>query len=137
MESTRVKTSRDGYKRRASLFERSAPYTPEQNGAAERLNRVLIEKVRAMLLDSGLPMKYWAEAVVAANFQRNRTPIQSLGKTPYEVFYGKKPDVSNMRVFGCAAYVQVPKDKRSKLQPMAEKGVFIGYQIGVQGLQSP
>jgi len=47
--------------------------------------------------------------------------------TPKEKFTGKKPDVSHLRVFGCIAYVHVPDEKRSKLDPKVEKCIFIGY----------
>ncbi len=49
--------------------------------------------------------------------------------TPKEKFIGKKPDVSHLRVFGCIAYVHVPDEKRSKLDPKAKKCIFIGYSL--------
>lgn len=109
----------------------SVAYTPEQNGAAERLNRTLLEKVRAMLQDSGLPQSLWAEAMATANFVRNISPISGATQTPYELFYGERPDASYLRVFGSTAYVHVPKQKRNKLDPVSRKGVFVGYQNGL------
>ena len=53
-------------------LETTVRYTPEQNGAAERLNRTLMDKVRPMLADSGLPKSMWAEAVTTDNYVRNR-----------------------------------------------------------------
>jgi hypothetical protein len=85
------------------VHQTTARYTPEQNGVAERLNRVLMERARAMLIESGLPDEMWAEAVVTANYIKNCTPVSAHGKTPWEAFYGKKPDVSHMRVFGARA----------------------------------
>ena len=52
---------------RGITMDPGAPYSPELNGVAERLNRTLCDKVRAMLDDSGLPNKYWGEAVLTAN----------------------------------------------------------------------
>jgi hypothetical protein len=95
---------------------------------AEKLNRVLMERARAMLIESGLPDEMWAEAVVTANYIRNRTPVSAHGKTPWEAFYGKKPDVSHMRVFGARAFMHVPGALRHKLEPVSEKGWFIGYK---------
>jgi transposase InsO family protein len=112
------------------IHETSAPYTPEQNGAAERLNRTLIERVRAMLQDAGLTKQLWAEAIKCANFIRNRSPVTGNDKTPLELFTGVKPDVSLMRTFGAKAYVYVPKQLRRKLDPTGERGVMIGYQPG-------
>jgi transposase InsO family protein len=74
-------------------------YAPEQNGAAEQLNRRLLERGRAQLADAGLGSNLWAEALLTANYTRNRTPVSAHGKTPTEVFFGKKPDVGHMRVF--------------------------------------
>jgi hypothetical protein len=112
------------------IHETSAPYTPEQNGAAERLNRTLIERVRAMLLDAGLPKQLWAEAIKSANFIRNRSPVTGNDKTPLQLFTGVKPDVSLLRAFGAKAYVYIPKQLRRKLDPTGERGVMIGYQPG-------
>jgi hypothetical protein len=94
---------------------------------AERLNRVLMERARAMLIKLGLPDEMWAEAVVTANYIRNRTPVSAHGKTPWEAIYEKKPDVSHMRVFGARAFMHVPGVLRYKLEPISKKGCFIGY----------
>jgi hypothetical protein len=60
----------------------------------------------------------------------NRTPTTTIhGMTPEEKFTGKKPDVSHLRVFGCIAYVHILDEKRSKLEPKAEKCNFIGYSL--------
>lgn len=48
-------------------------------------------------------------------------------KTPEEAFTGKKPDVSRFRIFGCMTYSHVPEEKRTKLEPTAKKGIFVGY----------
>ncbi|GIL46498.1 hypothetical protein Vafri_3388 [Volvox africanus] len=107
-------------------------YTPEQNGAAERLNRTLLEKTQAMLAESGLPQKLWGEAMATANRLRNVSPIVGAKVTPYEAFTGTKPDVGYLRTFGCAAYAHVLKEKRNKLQPVSRKGVLVGYESGKQ-----
>ena len=104
------------------------PKTPEQNGVSERMNRTLVETIRSMLADSRLSHKFWAEALSTAAYLINRRPTKSLdGKTPFEAWYGKKPNVSHLRVFGCTAYIHVPKDERKKLDPKAKKCIFLGY----------
>lgn len=113
--------------------ETTVPGTPQQNGDAERLNRVLLERTRAVLAESGLAQNLWAEALVTVNYARNRTPVSAHGKTPWEMFTGQKPTVSHMRVFGCTAYIHVPKDKRNKLDPVSAKGVFLGYEPNTKG----
>ncbi|GIL95867.1 hypothetical protein Vretimale_1808 [Volvox reticuliferus] len=110
----------------------TAGYNPEQNGAAERLNRTLLEKARAMLVESKLPKQLWGEAVSTANTLRNVSPVRGQKVTPCEAFYGYKPDVRHLRVFGCAAYVYVPAEKRDKLDPKSQRGVLVGFGQGGQ-----
>jgi hypothetical protein len=114
------------------LFEPTAPHSPQQNGKAERLNRVFVERVRAMLADAGLPHKYWYAAIQYANEVRNRSPYAPLGITPYQAFYGKKPDVSRLRVWGCQVYyLVVPKEARDdKFAPVSQPGWFMGLDGG-------
>ena len=64
--------------------EMSAPYTPQQNGIAERMNRTLMESAHSMLSHAHLPNNFWAEAVSTAAFVRNRTAIMEREMTPYE-----------------------------------------------------
>ena len=113
--------------------ELTVPGTPQQNGDAERLNRVLLERTRAVLAESGLSQTLWAEALVTVNYARNRTPVSAHEKTPWEMFTGQTPTVSHMRVFGSTAYVHVPKEKRNKLDPVSVKGVFLGYEPQTKG----
>ena len=82
-------------KSRGILHQTTIPYTPEQIGAAERLNRTLMERARAMLSDAGLPKEVWAEAVITANYIRCRSPAAKKLRTPWELFFGQKPDVSH------------------------------------------
>jgi transposase InsO family protein len=121
----RLKAFCDG---RGIVHQLTAPYTPQQNGKAERLNRTLLEKVRAMLAESGVPKKYWHEALCTASYVRNRSPVAGKDKTPYEQFFGSVPDVSHLRVFGCIAYPHVPAGQRGKLDARAHKGVLLGYE---------
>ena len=108
-------------------------YTPQQNGKAERLNRTLMERVRAMLADSQMEKQLWAEALVTANYIRNRSPAAGAAKTPWELFHGRKPDVSQLRAFGATAYIQVPDQLRRKLDSKAQRGVMIGYAVNTKG----
>ena len=64
----------------------------------------------------------------------NRSPSSSLeDKTPQELWIGKKPSLSHLKVFGCDAYVHVPKEKGTKLDSKSEKCIFIGYKDGLKG----
>jgi hypothetical protein len=115
------------------IHQKTNPYSSQENGIAERLNRVLMEKARSMLEDASLEMKYWGEAVMTANYIRNRTISSVHGKTPFELFTGEKPSVDHLRVFGSKVFSHVPAQKRKKLDPMAEEGLFLGYEPRTKG----
>jgi len=117
--------------------EYSCSYSPQQNGIVERKNRHIVEITRAMLNEKNLLNYFWAEAVVTAVYIMNRTPTTIVhSMTLEEKFIGKKPYVSHLKMFGCIAYVHVPDEKRSKLDPKAEKCIFIGYSLEQKGYSS-
>jgi len=107
----------------------------QQNGVAERLNRTLMESARAMLSHSNLPNKFWAEAVATAAYLMNRTTTSANeGQlTPFEKWYGHKPNISHLGVFGFAAYSHVPSMERRKLDKKAQRMGFIGYSKNPKG----
>ena len=108
----------DFLKERGIRHQTSAPYTPEQNGDAERQNRSIFDRVRTILIESGLPLFLWAEAVNYITYTKNRHSTHALHKTtPFEVRYKKKPNVMNLRPFGCKAYVYDTSPTRKKLSP--------------------
>ena len=109
---------------------------PQQNGVAERANRTMEEGVVAMLYEAGLPLSFWGEALSSFIHVWNMVSTSALsGMTPHEAFYGRKPNVSRLRVWGCVAYVLIQKDKRpyGSLGPHMEKCIFIGYPEGYKG----
>ena len=112
----------------------TAPYSPQQNGMAERWNRTVIEKARAMLLHAGLDYKFWADAVHTANFLRNRTPTnKNCNTTPYEKFFGHKPTAKFLRVFGSNCWALTPDNKRWKMEPKSKPFIFVGYSNTIKG----
>lgn len=103
-------------------------HTPQKNGVAERRNRTLMDMTRCLLMQSSLPSSFWGEAVNTANYIRNRCPSSSLnGKTPYEKWAGRVPDVSHFREFGCQIYTLNREPTRGKLDSRSKKGIFVGY----------
>jgi transposase InsO family protein len=87
--------------KRGYQHEYSAPRTPQQNGVVERKNRTLQELARTMLNESKLPTSLWAEAVNTACYVINRVNLRPiLLKTPYELWMGRKPNISYFRAFG-------------------------------------
>ena len=59
-------------------------------------------------------MGFWAAAMSTANYLRNRSPTTALEVTPYEAWYGTRPGLGHIRIFGCQAYAHVPLQIRSK-----------------------
>lgn len=113
----------------------TAPYTPQQNGLAERMNRTIVERARCLLFDAELPTQYWAEASNMAVYLINRSVCASHGKPPDEVFFGKKVDVSNLRIFGSPVMVHVPAQKRRKWDEKSVKMFFVGYDANTKGVR--
>ena len=87
-----------------------------------------MEAVKTMIHDQDLPMHLWAEATRTTIYVQYRLSHSALGfKTPEEMFIGKKPEVSHLKIFGCPVFVHIPKEKRTKLDPSGKKGIFVGY----------
>ena len=94
--------------------ERNAPYTPEQNGIAERMNRTLVEMIRVLLKSSGLDGRFWVEALLFAVDIRNRCSTRALdNKTPLQVLTGKIPSIDHIRVFGSKVFMHIPKESKT------------------------
>lgn len=104
----------------------SCPYSPQQNGVAERFNRTILDLTRAMLIDANTPKSFWAEAVNTACYIRNRCPLDD-GRTPEEIWTGRKPSVKHLRPFGCKAFAHIPKESRKKLDARATECIMLGY----------
>nr|CAN72453.1 hypothetical protein VITISV_008931 [Vitis vinifera] len=112
----------------------SSPYSPQQNGVSERNNRTVMEMARCMLFEKKLPKLLWAEVVNTSVYLLNRLPTKSFqSKTPIEAWFGVKPSVKHLKVFGSFCYLHVPSVKRGKLDERAKKGVFVGYAAESKG----
>ena len=101
------------------------PGTPQCNGVSERHNRTLLDMVRSVMSLTDLSLSCWGYALEIAAFTLNRAPSKSIETTPYELWFGKKPKLSFLKVWGSDAYVK--KLQPNKLGPKLEKCIFIGY----------
>ncbi|GJX19545.1 putative ribonuclease H-like domain-containing protein [Tanacetum coccineum] len=111
-------------------MEFSVARTPQQNGVAERRNMTLIEAARTMLADSKLPTTFWAEAVNTVCYVQNRVlVVKPHNKTPYELFRGRTPALSFMRLFGCHVIILNTLDYLGKFDGKSGKGFFVGYLL--------
>ena len=110
--------------------EFSSTYTPQQNGVVERKNKTLITLARAMLDDYGISQRFWAEAINTACHASNRVYLHRfLGKTPYELLIGRKPNISYFRVFGCKCYIFKKRKHLGKFKSRCDVGFLVGYSI--------
>ena len=92
--------------------ETSAPYSPHQNGTAERGWRTLFEMARCLLLESKLPKNLWTFAVMASAYIRNRCYSQYIRQTSFFLFTDIQPNLNNMHVFGTVCYAYENEQKK-------------------------
>nr|GEU37710.1 hypothetical protein [Tanacetum cinerariifolium] len=110
--------------------EFSVPKTPQQNGIAERKNRILIEAARTMLADSLLPIPFWTEAVNTACYVQNSILVtKPHNKTPYELLHGRKPSIDFMRPFGCPVTILNTLDSLGKFDGKIDEVFLVGYSV--------
>ncbi|KAG2849693.1 hypothetical protein PC113_g17343 [Phytophthora cactorum] len=116
------------------VHQKTVPYSPQQNGVAERMNRTIMEKARSMLYYKGVTTLWWAEAVSTAVYLINRsTNSTHPDMTPYQMAFKEKPRMDHLRVLGSIGYAHVDKAKRTKLEPKSFKCMFLGYAENSKG----
>ncbi|WVZ51540.1 hypothetical protein U9M48_002677 [Paspalum notatum var. saurae] len=98
------------------------------NGVVERKNRTLVEIARTMLDEHRTPRHFWAEAVNTACYIANRIFLRAfLGKTSYELWFGRQPSVKHLRAFGCRCFVLKKAGHLDKFESRCLDGIFLGY----------
>ena len=114
--------------------EPTAPYSPQSNGKAERLNYTLKTFVRAMLYQANMPKSFWAEAMTTVAYLINRLPSEAINnQIPYEKWYQKQLPISDLQAlkpFSCIVHIHVPEEHQrasSKVNPQSTTGCFVGY----------
>lgn len=115
------------------VHQKTNPYTPEQNGVAERNNRSITEKARCMLLEAQLQKEFWAEAVYYAVYLLNRSPSSGTTMTSLQYWTDEKPNLSNVRIFGTKAMVHVPDQLRKKWDAKSKECILIGIDEHTKG----
>ena len=113
---------------RKALDMRRQFLVPYNKIVAERMNHTIVEKIRCMLRMANLPKSLWGEVVVTACYLINRSSSVPLNfDIPERVWTGKDVSYSHLKVFGCKAFVHVPKEQRSKLDSKSTPCIFVGY----------
>jgi len=109
------------------------PYTPPQNGVAERRNRALLNMVKSIMAQANLPISFWGDALLTATYISNSVPSKSVSTTSYELWNNRKPHLDHLRPWGSVGYVHNPTHKHGKLGPKATKMVFRRYSEHSKG----
>lgn len=114
------------FKQHGIVADLTVPYTPQLNGTAERLNRTLLERARALIADQNTSKSLWGEAVLTSAYLINRSPTSVLQCTPAEMWFSRKPNLSNLQLFGCTAFAKSLVQIK-KLDDRCKKLIFVGY----------
>ncbi|BES91891.1 Hydra magnipapillata [Nesidiocoris tenuis] len=118
--------AKEGVKQRLTM-----PYTPQQAGCVEREHRTVVEMARTLMhcYEGIIPQKLWAEMINTSTYILNISGKSSIEhKSPYEVWFSKKPNLKHLRIIGCPCYVHTPKQLRKKMDRKSEKGILVGYE---------
>ncbi|KAK8681061.1 hypothetical protein V6N13_053468 [Hibiscus sabdariffa] len=107
------------------------PGTLQWNEVSKRRNQTLLDMVQSMMSHSDLVASFWGHAHEIADFTLNRVPSKSVQKTPYEIWTGKHPSMSFMKVWGCKAYVK--HHMSTKLEHKYHNCTFVGYHKETKG----
>jgi len=118
------------YEDKGITSEMTAPYKSQHNGKAKRVNRTLMERVRAALLDAGAEEDIWAEALASVVHVLNRSAKEGLFVTPLEALTGRRPNVAGFCVCGSRAWALKPNKLQHKLETRTDVGRFVGYTVG-------
>ena len=111
----------------------SCPYTPQQNGVAERKHRHIVELGLSMMFHSHVPLHYWVEAFSTATFIINLLPVLQSNTSPHERLFKQKPVYTMLRAFGSACYPCLRPLGSHKFEPRSLQCVFLGYKREYQG----
>uniref|UniRef100_M1DVJ7 Retrotransposon protein, Ty1-copia subclass n=1 Tax=Solanum tuberosum TaxID=4113 RepID=M1DVJ7_SOLTU len=105
----------------------TTPYTPQQNGVAERRNKTLLDMTRSKMAQTNLSISFWGDALLTAAYILNKVSSKSVSSTPYELWTGHKTNLNDLRSWGCAAYIKDHFGEVGKLSPKGKKCIFIRY----------
>jgi hypothetical protein len=108
-------------------IERTVPYAHWQLARIERQWRTLADGAKSLLLAAHLHDRFWGHAFLAMIYVRNRSWASGANVIPYTALHGCNPDLSNLRTFGCPAYVHIDSSQRAKFDAKAWQGIFVGY----------
>lgn len=112
------------------ILDRCPPYVHELNGTAERFNRTIMNSARCLIAEAKIDIRYWPEVILTASYLKNRTIANTIeNKSPYEIFFGKRPNIENLKLYGSKVFFRVPESKiNTKWDRKADCGILVGYE---------
>lgn len=116
-------------KEKGIIINNCPAYVHELNGTAERFNRTIMDMARCLLAEANVHKSFWPEIICAATYLKNRTLANTIEKkTPFEIFFKRKPNGENLRLYGSRVFVRKPEQKRSsKWDRKSNMGILLGY----------
>ena len=102
-------------------------HTHTQNGLAESFIKHLQWIARPLLLRTKLPLSAWGHALLHAGNLIRLRPIGDHDFSPLQIVSRSQPNISHLRVFGCAIYVLIPSNQSSKMGPQRRLGIYVGF----------
>lgn len=113
--------------KRGTDVETSPTEQHQSNGIAENFNIIIRDKLLPTMIGGSIPRQYWSEVLETVNYLRNRSPHRALDKTPFEFVFGQRPNISNIRTVGIAAWHLIPQAQRKKLDDKGVKCTLLGF----------
>ncbi|KAJ9548209.1 hypothetical protein OSB04_020752 [Centaurea solstitialis] len=108
--------------------EHPVAHVHTQNGLAESLIKRLQMIARPMIMKSKLPISAWDHAILHAATLIRIRPTSYNASSPLKTVFGQEPNISHLRIFGCAVYVPIAPPQRTKMGPQRRLGIYVGYE---------
>lgn len=122
------------FKQLGIIHQYKCPYTPSQNGTAERKHRHLLETTRSLLIEANLPQSLWLEALLTAAYLINRLPTRPLqNHNPYHILYQQPAKYNHIKIFGYMCKPWLRPYHTTKLSPLSTPCIFTGYASAQKG----
>ncbi|CAN1347700.1 Retrovirus-related Pol polyprotein from transposon RE2 [Linum perenne] len=125
---------RDFYTQHGIEHQMSCVERQEQNGRVERKHQDILNVVRALRFQAGLPLRFWSDCILHAVHLLNRLPTALLSNlSPYQKLYNRPPSYHHLRVFGCLCYASSLNRNKTKFDSRAKQGIYLGTVAGIKG----
>src|SRR6187200_1099068 len=110
------------------VVEHPVAHVHTQNGLAESLIKRLQLIARPLIMRTKLPVSIWGHAILHAVSLIRIRPSAYHACSPLQLSFGQEPNISHLRIFGCAVYVPIAPPQRTKMGPQRRLGIYVGYE---------